>query len=72
LEGLAELVIAWLLLRHAEVAHLSLAGGADPFYEGKIASAQYFARTVLPKLKLRRELAETEDGGLMTMPAEQF
>lgn len=72
LESLAEVVIGWLLLRHAEVAEISLAGGADPFYEGKIASARYFARTVLPKLKLRRELAEAEDGGLMAMPIEQF
>ncbi|MGI9609412.1 MAG: acyl-CoA dehydrogenase, partial [Acidimicrobiia bacterium] len=72
LESLAEVVIAWLLLRHAEIAHLSLAGGDDAFYEGKIASARYFARTVLPKLKLRRELAEAEDGGLMAMPEEQF
>jgi alkylation response protein AidB-like acyl-CoA dehydrogenase len=72
LESLAEVVIGWLLLRHAEIAHLSLAGGEDPFYEGKIASARYFARTVLPKLKLRRELAEAEDGGLMAMPEDQF
>ena len=70
LESLAEVVIAWLLLRHAEIAHISLAGGEDAFYEGKIASARYFARTVLPKLKLRRELAEAEDGGLMAMPVE--
>jgi alkylation response protein AidB-like acyl-CoA dehydrogenase len=72
LEGLAEVVIGWLMIRHAEVAHLSLAGGEDAYYEGKIASARYFARTVLPKLKLRRELAELEDGGLMAMPIEQF
>ena len=72
LESLAEVVIGWLMIRHAEVAHLSLAGGEDPYYEGKIASARYFARTVLPKLKLRRELAELEDGGLMAMPVEQF
>jgi len=72
LESLSEVVIAWLLLRHAEVAHLSLAGGEDAFYEGKIASARYFARNVLPKLKLRRELAEAEDGGLMAMPVESF
>lgn len=72
LESLAEVVIGWLMIRHAEVAQLSLAGGEDAYYEGKIASARYFARTVLPKLKLRRELAELEDGGLMAMPIEQF
>ena len=72
LESLAEVVIAWLLLRHAEVAHQSLAGGDEDYYRGKIASGRYFARTVLPKLKLRRELAEAEDGGLMEMSVEQF
>jgi alkylation response protein AidB-like acyl-CoA dehydrogenase len=72
LESLSEVVIAWLLLRHAEVAHISLAGDEDAFYEGKIASARYFARNVLPKLKLRRELAEAEDGALMAMPVESF
>ena len=72
LESLAEVVIAWLLLRHAEIAHISLGGGDDAFYEGKIASARYFARTVLPKLKLRRELAEAEDGGLMAMAIDRF
>jgi alkylation response protein AidB-like acyl-CoA dehydrogenase len=72
LEGLAEVVIGWLLLRHAEIAHLSLAGGEDAFYEGKIASARHFAGTVLPKSKLRREMVETEDGGLMAMPVEHF
>ncbi|MGI9647095.1 MAG: acyl-CoA dehydrogenase [Acidimicrobiia bacterium] len=72
LESLAEVVIAWLMIRHAEVAQLSLAAGEDAFYRGKIASARHFARTVLPKLKLRRELAELEDGGLMEMPVDQF
>ena len=72
LESLAEVIIAWLLLRHAETAHVALKAGPDAFYEGKIASARYFAATVLPKLKLRRELAEAEDGGLMAMPVEQF
>ena len=75
LEGLAEVIMGWLMIRHAEVALLALddASEADrAFYEGKIASARYFAQTVLPKAKLRRELAETEDGGLMDLPVESF
>jgi len=77
LESLAEAVIGWLLIRHAEVAEKALAeqapgGDSDDFYQGKIASARYFARTVLPKAKLRRELAETEDARIMAMPVEQF
>ena len=75
LDSIAEVVIGWLLLRHAEVAQAALAeaSGADvEFYEGKIASARYFARTVLPKSSLRRTLAEGEDGALMDIAESAF
>jgi len=75
LESLSEVVMGWLMIRHAEVALEALDGASDAdraFYEGKIASARYFAKTVLPKTRLRRELAETEDGDLMNLPAEAF
>jgi len=73
LEGVAELVIGWLLLRHAELAQAKLSGTGDQaFYEGKIASARFFARTVLPKAGLRRRLAEGEDAALMTMSEAAF
>ena len=41
-------------------------------YEGKIASARFFARHALPKTKARREAAEQEDGWLMDMPDSAF
>ena len=75
LESLSEVVISWLLLRHAEVASAAMenAEGSDrEFYEGKIASARYFARLNLPKARLRRELAEGEDGALMEMSDAAF
>ncbi|HEX9645456.1 MAG TPA: acyl-CoA dehydrogenase [Acidimicrobiia bacterium] len=77
LESTAEVVIGWLLLRHAETATQRLAGDdlddADrSFYEGKVASARFFARHALPKAKLRREAAETETGWLMAMPDAAF
>jgi len=75
LEGLAEAVMGWLLLRHAEIAHAALptASAKDkPFYQGKIASARWFAANVLPKAALRRALAEAETGDLMTLPDEAF
>jgi alkylation response protein AidB-like acyl-CoA dehydrogenase len=75
LESLAEVVIGWLLLRHAEIAAMALpeSGGTDrAFYEGKIAAARYFARHALPKARLRREAAATEDAALMGMPDEAF
>lgn len=75
LSSLAEVVIAWLLLQHAEIAHAAMdsASPADlSFYEGKIASARWFVRTVLPEIAVRSALAAHEDGSLMDMPLEAF
>ena len=75
LEGLAEVVIGWLLIRHADIALAALADEAGEdraFYEGKVASARWFVRNVLPRSALRRRLAETEDGSLMTMDDAAF
>jgi len=75
LESVSEVVIGWLLLKHAEVALNALpdAEAKDKaFYEGKIASARFFARHALPKTQIRREAAEAEDGSLMDLPDEAF
>jgi alkylation response protein AidB-like acyl-CoA dehydrogenase len=75
LESLSELVISWLLLRHAEIAHAAVETANEKdraFYDGKIASARFFCRTNLPKARLRRELAEAEDAALMAMSDEAF
>ena len=69
--SLAELVIAWLLLRQAEVALAALAAGPKPgdraFYEGKVAAARWFCRTVLPGLAARRAVVESTDLALMEL-----
>jgi alkylation response protein AidB-like acyl-CoA dehydrogenase len=75
LETLAEVVIGWLLIRHAEIAEEALDGASEAdraFYEGKIASARWFAANVLPAAGLRRTLAETEQGELMALADEAF
>ena len=75
LESLSEVVIGWLLLRHAEIATRALPEAADKdraFYEGKIAAARFFARHALPKARLRREAAESEDAALMDLTDEAF
>ena len=77
LYSLAETVIGWLLLRQAEVARAALdagdvSDGDREFYEGKIASARWFATTVLPKTELRRHKAEEDDGWLMRLSAGAF
>jgi alkylation response protein AidB-like acyl-CoA dehydrogenase len=70
LESMAETVIAWLLLRHAEIAVARV--DEDPFYRGKVESARWFVRHTAPKATLRRSAAEAEDGHLMTIPVAAF
>lgn len=75
LESLSEVVIAWLLLEHAERASAALptADGSDAaFYEGKIASARFFVSDALPKIALRTAAAQNETGWLMDMNDEAF
>jgi hypothetical protein len=72
-----DLVIGWLLLRQADVAHKALAAGNvsakdKDFYEGKIAAASFFARTVLPKIAAERAIAEATDNALMDVPESAF
>ncbi len=71
LMSVGEIIIAWLLLRQAEIATAKLAtatGKDKDFYTGKIASARYFIRTVLPHLRSELAIIESEDGGLMKLP----
>jgi hypothetical protein len=73
---LGDLVCGWLLLRQAEVALEKLGGevtaGDRDFYEGKVAAAQFFARTVLPKVTAERHIAEAVDLSLMDLPESAF
>jgi hypothetical protein len=70
LESMAETVIAWLLLRHAEIALAKI--DEEPFYLGKVESARFFVRHVAPKTTTRRTAAAAEDGSLMALPVEAF
>ncbi|HEX6299613.1 MAG TPA: acyl-CoA dehydrogenase [Acidimicrobiia bacterium] len=70
LESMAETVIAWLMLRQAEIAIKKLDDG--PFYRGKVESARWLIPHVAPKASTRRVAAEAEDGSLMDIPVEAF
>ncbi len=70
LESMAETVIAWLMLRQAEIVAPKV--DEDPFYLGKLESARWFVRHAAPKAALRRATAEAEDGRLMEMPVGAF
>ncbi|HEU4405213.1 MAG TPA: acyl-CoA dehydrogenase [Polyangiaceae bacterium] len=72
--ALAELVVGWLLVRHAARAIERRAARPEDraFYDGKVASARYFCKNVLPGLALARELVEASDLDLMELPVEAF
>ncbi len=76
LMAVGDVVVAWLLLRQAEVALDALSGDVSPadkaFYEGKVATAQFFARQVLPKLSAERVIAESTDNAIMDLPIDSF
>ena len=76
LMALGDLICAWLLLRGAEVAlhrlNEELNSGEMAFYEGKVASGRWFARTVLPKLAAEGAIAEATDLGIMDLDEAAF
>jgi alkylation response protein AidB-like acyl-CoA dehydrogenase len=76
LMALGDVICAWLLLRGAEVAlqrlNTDLVPAEKAFYEGKVASARWFARTVLPRLAAERAIAETTDLTVMELPEDAF
>ena len=76
LMSLGDLVVGWLLIRQAAVAVIALDGDVSErdraFYEGKIASARFFATSVLPELTARRAIVEATDNALMDVPEDSF
>lgn len=73
--GLAELVIGWLLIRHAAVAlkKRATATGEDAaFYDGKVASARFFASEVLPNLVMLPKHVSGSTLKLMELADEAF
>ena len=72
-----DVVIGWLLLRQAAVAQAKLAEGGvsakdTAFYQGKVAAARFFNRTVLPTVHAQRLIAEGIDNAIMDLPVEAF
>jgi alkylation response protein AidB-like acyl-CoA dehydrogenase len=70
LESIAQLVIAWQMLRQAEVAIEKI--DDDPFYRGKMESVRWVLGEAGPAVAARRDAAAAEDGSLMDLPVEAF
>jgi alkylation response protein AidB-like acyl-CoA dehydrogenase len=72
--AVGDLLIGWLLVRHAEIALRALDNDvADrSFYEGKVAAARFFAKHVLPRLTSDRKVIEGIDLTVMNMSEDAF
>ena len=73
--ALAELVIGWRLAVSAQVALARIAGASGDekaFYRGKLATARWYAKEVLPGLGLARRLIEAGDLDLMELPDDSW
>ncbi len=71
--AVGDLLIGWQLLAQAEVAISALDGGStEPFYQGKVATAQFFARNVLPELTSVRTVLSNLDNDIMELDEAAF
>jgi alkylation response protein AidB-like acyl-CoA dehydrogenase len=72
--AVGDLLIGWRLLEQANVAHAALAAskGDEAFYQGKIATATFFAANVLPNLSGLRGIIDNVDDEIMSLPEAAF
>jgi Acetyl-CoA dehydrogenase C-terminal like/Acyl-CoA dehydrogenase, C-terminal domain len=78
--AVGDLVIGWRLLAQAAIARAALADEASSsadekdaaFYRGKIATATFFAKNMLPKLTAQRRVIESLDDDIMRVSEDAF
>jgi len=77
--AVGDLLIGWRLLVQAGIAHAALANAAASdakndalFYQGKIATAAFFAKNMLPKLTSLRTVIESIDDEIMRASENAF
>jgi alkylation response protein AidB-like acyl-CoA dehydrogenase len=73
--AVGDLLIGWRLLVQADIAQAALATASakdEAFYQGKIATARFFARNMLPNLTALRGIIDTIDDGVMQLPEAAF
>src|SRR5579875_3329455 len=82
--ALGDVLVAWLLARQAEVALARLddlndagdggrtARSEHDFYTGKLATARFFAATVLPRITADRSIVEDTTLDIMDLPESAF
>ncbi|MFC7528918.1 acyl-CoA dehydrogenase [Actinoplanes sp. GCM10030250] len=74
--ALGDVVLAWLLLRQAEVAlnalNTEVSEADKAFYTGKIAAARFFVREILPRIGSDRRIIENTNLDLMDLSEDAF
>ncbi|GIE91738.1 acyl-CoA dehydrogenase [Actinoplanes regularis] len=74
--ALGDVILAWLLLRQAEVALNALNGEVSEadknFYTGKVAAARFFVREILPRIGSDRRIIENTTLDLMDLSEDVF
>ncbi|MFO0647024.1 MAG: acyl-CoA dehydrogenase [Polyangiales bacterium] len=73
--ALGELVSGWLVLRHAALALTKRDGASETdraYYDGKVATARWWAANVLPGIGHARELIEASTLDLMDVSDDAF
>lgn len=72
-----DVVVGWLLVKQAEVALVNrerkgVSDADKAFYDGKIAAARFYTRTVLPRIRGELLAAKQTTNDIMDVPVEAF
>ena len=74
--AVGDLLIGWRLLVQANVAHAALSANPskadEAFYQGKVATAVFFAANMLPNISGLRGIIENLDDEIMRLPEAAF
>jgi Acetyl-CoA dehydrogenase C-terminal like len=74
--AVGDLLIGWRLLVQAGIAHAALAGAPsksdETFYRGKVTTAAFFAKNMLPRLTAQRRVIESIDDDIMRVSENAF
>jgi len=73
--AVGDLLIGWRLLVQADIAQAALAAAPvndEAFYQGKIATARFFAQNMLPNLTALRGIISTIDDDIMRLTEAAF
>jgi len=72
MQAFSIVVIAWQWLEHAAAAKEARKPGSEAFYEGKLAAAQYWLNTELPRVHQLCALCRSGENSYTRLAADSF